>query len=61
MAYDGVTPSMESAMDGSYPISRPLYMYTYGETSDGAQAFLDFILSPEGQEMAKEEGYPPAA
>ncbi|OPX80015.1 MAG: phosphate ABC transporter periplasmic substrate-binding protein PstS [Methanosaeta sp. PtaB.Bin039] len=61
VAYDGVTPSMESAMDGSYPISRPLYMYTYGETSDGAQAFLDFILSPEGQEMAKEEGYPPAA
>lgn len=59
VALDGVTPSIETAQDGSYPVVRDLYMYTFGETGAGAQAFLDFALSDEGQDIAEEMGYPP--
>ena len=31
LAIDGVQPSQESATDGTYKLSRPLYLYT-GET-----------------------------
>jgi phosphate transport system substrate-binding protein len=59
VAVDGVEPTMETARDGSYPIVRDLYMYTFNKTSDGAQAFLDFALSEDGQKIAEEEGFPP--
>jgi phosphate transport system substrate-binding protein len=58
---DGALPSMKSAISGEYPVVRDLYMYSFKTTSPGAQAFLNFALSPEGQEIAKAEGYPPVA
>jgi ABC-type phosphate transport system substrate-binding protein len=39
-------------------------MYTLGEPSGPVQAYLDWILSPEGQRILRESGYvpvPPAA
>ncbi len=52
-----VTPSMETAADGSYPISRPLFMYTDGEPSGATKTYMDWILSDEGQCIIKEKGY----
>lgn len=56
-AVDGVVPSAETAADGSYPIVRPLIMLTNGEPSPLVQAYLDFVLSDEGQAIVAEEGY----
>lgn len=55
VAIDGVEPSVVNVKNGSYPIFRPLNMLTNGEPGDAAQAFLDFILSDEGQEIVAEE------
>ena len=56
---DGVSPSPETFADGSYPVVRPLIMLTNGEPSPLVQAFMDYVLSPEGQAVVSEEGYLP--
>lgn len=62
VAEDGapaVLPSVETAIDGSYPIARPLFMYTAGEPTGQVKAYLDWILSDEGQCIILEKGYAP--
>lgn len=56
---DCVSPSVESASDGSYPIARPLFMYTNGEPSGAIGAYLDWIMSEEGQCIILDKGYAP--
>ncbi len=55
-----VTPTEETAADGSYPISRPLFMYTPGEPKGVVKEYLDWILSKEAQCIIAEKGYAPA-
>jgi phosphate transport system substrate-binding protein len=54
-----VTPSIETALDGSYPIARPLFMYTAGQPTGAVAAYLDWIRGPEGQCLLNELGYAP--
>jgi phosphate transport system substrate-binding protein len=54
-----VLPSLETALDGSYPIARPLLYYTNGEPSGVIKAFLDYCLSAAGQQKVTEVGYVP--
>ncbi len=56
---DCVMPSVKSAADGSYPIARPLLMYTNGQPEGEVKKYLDFILSDEGQCIIKDKGYAP--
>ena len=46
---------MANVKNGSYPIFRPLNMLTNGTPNELAQAFLDFILGSEGQEIVAED------
>ncbi len=55
----GVLPSIETALDGSYPVARPLLYYTNGAPAGIIKAFIDYCLSPEGQEKVTEVGYVP--
>ncbi len=52
-----VAPSEATVHDGSYPISRPLFLYTNGEPSGAIKAFIGFCLSAEGQKIVEETGY----
>ena len=52
---DGVGPTVETIKSGDYPVSRPFLMNTPQEITEGAQMFIDFILSDEGQEIVKED------
>jgi phosphate transport system substrate-binding protein len=53
-----VLPSDENVESGKYsPLSRPLFMYTAGTPQAGVRAFLEFGLSPEGQQIVSEVGY----
>jgi len=54
-----VAPSIASTLDGSYPISRPLFMYTAGEPEGAVKEYLAWILSDAGQQIEKESGYVP--
>jgi phosphate transport system substrate-binding protein len=56
---DGVTPTAESIKDGSYELARRLYFYTFGDASPGAQAFINFMTGPKGQQVAEEYGFVP--
>jgi phosphate transport system substrate-binding protein len=54
-----VEPAVETALDGTYPISRDLYMYTNGEPTGALKAYLEWILSPAGQKIVSELGFVP--
>ena len=54
-----VPPTVETVQDGSYPIARPLFMYTAGQPRDDIREYLDWILGPEGQALVKELGFVP--
>jgi phosphate transport system substrate-binding protein len=55
VAVDGVAPTVENVKNDTYPIYRPLNMLINGEPEALAKAFLDFILSPEGQAVDAED------
>ena len=54
-----VAPSIASASDGSYPVARPLLMYTAGEPQGAIKEYLDWVLSDVGQCIMQEKGYAP--
>ena len=54
-----VEPTIASAVDGTYPIARPLMMYTAGEPLGAIKQYMDWILSAEGQCVILERGYAP--
>ena len=55
-----VSPSVSTASDGSYPIARPLFMYTNGEPAGEVKNYLDWVLSDAGQCLILKKGYAPA-
>jgi phosphate transport system substrate-binding protein len=54
-----VAPSTDTVLDSSYPISRPLFMYTIGEPQGETAKYLDWIKSDDGQRVLLNKGYPP--
>jgi phosphate transport system substrate-binding protein len=55
----GVTPLAENAKDGSYPITRPLLVYTSGNPTEPVRNYLNWILSAEGQKVVEDLAYVP--
>jgi len=53
------TLDYEATWSGTYPIGRYLYMYTGFKPKGEIKAYLDWILSPEGQKIVEEIGYVP--
>ena len=53
-------PTIETASDRTYPIARPLFMYTNGEPTGEIKAYMDWILSDTGQCIIYDMGYAPA-
>lgn len=54
-----VAVSIQSALDGTYPIARPLFLYTLGEPSGPVKAFMDWVMAPAGQAIVGSSGYVP--
>lgn len=57
---DGIEPTEENIVNGSYKVSRPLIIMKDGEFTAPQQAFIDFVLSAEGSEMIEKMGFVPA-
>ncbi len=57
LAVNGVFPSKETIRDGSYPLSAPFYAITRGKPKGNAKAFIEWILSPQGQFLVEKTGY----
>ena len=54
-----IEPSVASAMDKTYPISRPLYYMYAKENAAKVKAVVDYALSAAGQKTVSEVGYVP--
>jgi phosphate transport system substrate-binding protein len=54
-----IEPGVDVARAGKYPISRKLYLYTAGEPQGELKAFMDWVLSPDGQQIVAKEGFVP--
>ncbi|MDQ1354511.1 MAG: phosphate transport system substrate-binding protein, partial [Acidobacteriota bacterium] len=54
-----VAPTLDNVINNSYPISRPLLMYTRGTPTGLVKEFIDFVLSPEGQAIVKKLDFVP--
>lgn len=54
-----VEPSVAAALDGSYKLSRPLYMITAGEPTGDAADYIKWIRSDAGQQVVERIGYAP--
>ncbi len=46
-----ITPTVESVQSNEYAIARPLFFLTHGAPEGDLKSFVDFVLSPEGQEI----------
>ena len=57
---NGLEGSKETTLNGTYPISRPLFMFTNGWPKGDALHFINFVLHPEkGQKYVGEIGFVP--
>jgi phosphate transport system substrate-binding protein len=52
-------PSVENTQTGDYPISRPLYIYTRGESTEAVKKYLEWIETEAGQRIVLSSGYVP--
>ena len=53
-----ILPSARTVLNKSYPVSRPLYMYTAGEPTGAVKKYLDWIVS-DGQKLVRDIGFVP--
>jgi phosphate transport system substrate-binding protein len=56
---DGSTASVATVLDGTYALSRGLFMYSNGEPAGVMKSYIDWILSAPGQAIVKEQGFVP--
>ncbi len=58
---NGVAPSRSTIASGTYPVTRPLYMFTngYPKLGSAVHKFISFYLTEEGQEIIESKGFVP--
>ena len=57
---NNVKGSNETTLDGTFPISRPLFMFTAGWPKGETLNFINFVLDPQkGQKLVGSAGYVP--
>jgi phosphate transport system substrate-binding protein len=58
---DGIEPEPKNVLDDSYKVSRKLNVISKGDVEEGSfeAAFIDYLLSDEGQAIVAEEGFIP--
>jgi phosphate transport system substrate-binding protein len=52
-------PTVENTLNHTYPISRPLFMYTLGQPSAPVKKYLDWLHGDAGQKIVAQSGYVP--
>ena len=58
--FNGVEPTEENILNGSYTIQRPVLFVANRELDAGEQVFVDYIFSETGRNIVIENGYIPA-
>ncbi|MDQ5985599.1 MAG: PstS 1phosphate transport system substrate-binding protein PstS [Syntrophus sp. SKADARSKE-3] len=55
----GIQATAKTAIDKTYPVARPLYMYTNGDPKGQTAGYIKFVLSADGQKLVAKEGFVP--
>ena len=56
-SFDGIAPNKQTIQNNTYPFIQTVYAVTTGNESENAKKFIEWILSPQGQELAEKTGY----
>lgn len=56
---DSYAPTVENALAKTYPIARPLHIYSLGEPTGAIKDYIDWVYSEAGQKIVAETGYVP--
>jgi phosphate binding protein len=59
LTVEGVAGSIATTLNGTYPVSRGLYLYTNGEPTGDVAKLVEYILSPAGQKIVASVDYIP--
>jgi phosphate transport system substrate-binding protein len=60
LTVNGITGSAKTTLNGTYPISRPLYMFTEGWPKGDILNFINYVMHPQkGQKYVEEAGFVP--
>jgi len=59
VALDGIKPTIDTVKSGAYPVSRGLYSNTKGAPSGLPRLFIQYLLTPEGQQIVVQKGFVP--
>jgi phosphate transport system substrate-binding protein len=54
-----IAPDLKTVTEGSYPLARPLFFYVRNKPAGDIKAFVDWVLSAEGQAIVQKVGYYP--
>lgn len=57
LAVNGVEPTKETIRSGDYPITSDFYAVTAGSDNPHIDAFIEWVLSDQGQEIVEKTGY----
>jgi len=59
ISFNGIIPSRDNIKLDFYELHRHLSLYTFGDPSPGARAFIEYLQGPDGQRIAWEQGFIP--
>lgn len=54
---NGISPTEENARNDSYPITRYLHLLTTSSPAGHVKDFIDWVLTPDGQNIIKKAGF----
>ena len=54
-----IVPSIQTTLDGTYPIARPMFMYTPPGAPEHVRKYLNWVRTPAGQKIVVDSGYVP--
>ena len=55
----GVEATASTALSGTYPVARALFMFTNGWPTGVVSDFITFVVSRDGQDLVRKEGFVP--
>ena len=57
LSVNGVAPTVENIRNGSYPFTEDVFVVTAGTPNPHVHELIDWLLSPQGQELIEKTGY----